>query len=259
MNGGLGSAQDYATSLNIYGTADAAMMGHETPLSIFVRRATVADPELAYYLFGRTDRLPTVVNYYPTLRFFERVSGELVCTVPAGMPLVRYNLHDDGGIIPFSRVQTLWNASGRSLAGEMRAVGCGHFLRAVPFVYLFGRSDFSATIYGLNVYPEHVEAALQHEWVRAWLTGRFVLETTYRENFDQCLKIKFELLHGVVSVDAEFVEWFTSYVLKTLLRVNGEFAALFGAIGERAQPVLEFYEYHHPIHFRQGVKHTWKK
>jgi phenylacetate-CoA ligase len=51
-------------SVSLYGTADAGVLGNETPLSVTIRRFLAARPELARELFGDS-RLPTLVQYDP--------------------------------------------------------------------------------------------------------------------------------------------------------------------------------------------------
>jgi phenylacetate-CoA ligase len=54
-------------SASLYGTADAGVLGNETPLSIYIRRFLAAHPEAARELFGES-RLPTLVQYDPLAR-----------------------------------------------------------------------------------------------------------------------------------------------------------------------------------------------
>jgi phenylacetate-CoA ligase len=55
----------------IYGTADAGIMGHETPTTIAARRLARNDPRLNVALFGDDDVQPTFVEYQPNFRFTE--------------------------------------------------------------------------------------------------------------------------------------------------------------------------------------------
>src|SRR5205085_9328591 len=63
-------------SASLYGTADAGVLGNETPLSICIRRWLAQNPGPARALFGES-RLPTLVQYDPTSRFFEAQEGTL--------------------------------------------------------------------------------------------------------------------------------------------------------------------------------------
>jgi len=71
-----GMANPETDSASLYGTADAGVLGNETPLSVSIRRFLAGRPELASELFGDL-RLPTLVQYDPGSRFFEAQDGTL--------------------------------------------------------------------------------------------------------------------------------------------------------------------------------------
>lgn len=88
----VGSNQPCYDSASLYGTADAGVLGNETPLSICIRRFLASHPEAARELFGES-RLPTLVQYDPLSRFFEvQDDGTLLFSGDSGMPLIRYHI-----------------------------------------------------------------------------------------------------------------------------------------------------------------------
>ena len=94
----LGSTDVCYGQASLYGTADAGVLGNETPLSIAIRRFLAETPKAARELFGES-RLPTLVQYDPMSRYFEVVeSGTLAFTGDNGAPLVRYHIADRGGL-----------------------------------------------------------------------------------------------------------------------------------------------------------------
>src|SRR5439155_1705374 len=72
-------------SASLYGTADAGVLGTETPLSVCIRRFLASRPEAAGELFGEA-RLPTLVQYDPGSRFFEAHEGTLLFSADNGNP-----------------------------------------------------------------------------------------------------------------------------------------------------------------------------
>ncbi len=72
----VGSTSPCYDSASLYGTADAGVLGNETPLSVAIRRFLAGRPDAARALFGQ-DRLPTLVQYDPRERFFEQRDGML--------------------------------------------------------------------------------------------------------------------------------------------------------------------------------------
>jgi phenylacetate-CoA ligase len=140
----------------------------------------------------------------------------------------------------------------------MHKAGCGHCLWKMPFVYVFGRSDFSATLYGLNIYPEHMRTVLEQPAMQKYLTGKFVMKTSYRKNFDQYLDVHVELRDGV-AVTETLQHEVADFIALHLQNVNAEYGALTKSIGERARPEVELCAYQDPRYFKNGVKHVWKQ
>ena len=109
-------------SAALYGTADGGVLGNETPLSITVRRFLAAVPDAAQELFGSA-RLPTLVQYDPASRYFEQQDGTLLFTADSGVPLIRYHIADEGGLIAHDDVITLCREARLRPAGRARPPG----------------------------------------------------------------------------------------------------------------------------------------
>jgi phenylacetate-CoA ligase len=243
-----------AGSLNIFGSADAAMLGHETPVSVAVRRLYNKLPGKAEKLFGHPV-LPSLAQYYPDKRYFEAVDGELVFSAYAGIPLTRYNIHDTGGILTYEEAVA---PLGGKLGAELVRSEVGDVRWELPFVYLNGRKDFTATIYAVNIYPENIRAALVDPDIRTWVTGKFVMQTKYYDNGDQFLELDIEMADGVKSSLAREKTAETA-VVETLQGMNAEFKKLRTAIGKKADPVIRLVHFGEGAHFAPGVKHRWVK
>ena len=56
-------------------------------------------------LFNREDKLPTFTQYNPALFYFEEDEGKLYCSAYSGLPLVRYDLKDSGGVASLEEVK----------------------------------------------------------------------------------------------------------------------------------------------------------
>ena len=150
-------------SASLYGTADAGVLGNETPLSICIRRFLANNPDAAKALFGES-RLPTLVQYDPRSRFFEVEDRTLLFSGDNGIPLIRYNILDTGGIISYEEMLEFlaqWNfdpiAELKDISKDPDARGIRH----LPFVYVFGRSNFTVSYFGANIYPENVTVGLE--------------------------------------------------------------------------------------------------
>src|SRR4029079_6359580 len=117
-----GMSQACFDSASLYGTADAGVLGNETPLSVAIRRFLAQNPAAARELFGEA-RLPTLVQYDPRTRHFEVLpDGTLAFSGDGAVPLVRYHIADSGGVVDW---RTMWEfLSGHAFdpLPELRAV-----------------------------------------------------------------------------------------------------------------------------------------
>ncbi|MFL6163301.1 MAG: phenylacetate--CoA ligase family protein [Jatrophihabitantaceae bacterium] len=141
--------------LSAYGASDLDIgVAGETELTVAIRQAAAANPDLAQALFGHTGRLPMIFQYDPSTYHVETIGGELVMTVTRGLlsPRVRYAVHDAGGSLSYRAALAIAEAHGVRLptGGAAR----------LPLLYVAGRADSTLSHMGANLYPEDVDAAL---------------------------------------------------------------------------------------------------
>ena len=225
----IGAKDALTTSCNIYGSADAGILGHETPSCIKIRR--------------KGDRFldHTLVQYNPLLKYYEAVGGELIFSAYGGIPLVRYNIGDRGEIYDCREINR--NSSGWKL----------------PFMKVFGKSGQATSLYGVNIYPEHVKAALAgNNALSEFITGKFVLERKYKQNQDQYLAVNVELKENIKK-PANLENDIQKEIMSSLSKYNLEYSRLYQAIQEKANPAIILWPHNHHQYFNSSaVKHRWK-
>lgn len=156
-----------------YGATDIEIgMAGESPASVAVRRMARARPDLRHALFGDDSRLPMVFQYNPLIHYLEvNDQREVVCTISrldTLAPRVRYNVHDEGGILDYGQVAATLLRFGITLSrlGEEKdAAGPRGPLPWVqpvqlPFLWIYGRRDATISVMGANIYPEDIEALI---------------------------------------------------------------------------------------------------
>lgn len=249
----VGSNDPLHDTASLYGTADAGVLGNETPVSIAIRRFFSRHPDAARTLFGES-RLPTLVQYDPLSRFFEVTpEGTLVVTGDHGVPLIRYHIADKGGLLPYDTLLQFLKKQG---ADPLRVLERKRGLSPLPFVYLFGRADFTVSYYGANIYPENVTVGLEQAPIKQWVTGKFVLQVRETEAKDKILSVVVELLPGI-SADEEKRQAIAKSIRRELFRLNSEFANYVSP--ERRLPEVTLKAAGDPEHFPVGVKHRYTK
>jgi phenylacetate-CoA ligase len=249
-----GMTRPLLDSASLYGTADAGVLGNETPVSIAIRRFLAGRPDDARAVFGEA-RLPTLVQFDPCSRYFEEIDGTLLFTGDNGIPLVRYHISDRGGVVPFD-----------AMIARMKVLGCdpirvateagARAIRELPFVYVFGRSHFAISFYGANVFPEMVSAGLEQPELAPHTTGKFVMQVLPDHDGNLELSIAVELAAGVTG-NAALEDAIAESILAQLLRLDPEFATYVPK--ERQRPRITLHPAGDPAYFPIGVKHRYSR
>jgi phenylacetate-CoA ligase len=250
----VGSHNPCYDSASLYGTADAGVLANETPLSICIRRFLAHRPDAAHGLFGES-RLPTLAQYDPLSRFFETDGGSLLFSGENGIPLVRYNILDTGGIVPYNKMMAFLSEWGFDPVAELRQYG-ERGMHPLPFVYVFGRSDFTVSYFGANIYPENVTVGLEQPGISSYVTGKFVLEVKEDADQNRFLSVTVELAPGVEGRE-EQRQAIADSILTHLLRLNSEFANYVPA--EYQLPRVALAPLGDPEYFPLGVKHRYTR
>ncbi len=227
---------------SLYGTADSGVLGTETPTSVGIRRFLATRPDLAREVFGDA-RLPTLVQYDPSSRFFEVHEGTLVLTADGGIPLIRYHIADEGGLFELAELLAFCAEHGFTPPPGPE----------LPFVYLFGRSLFTVSFFGANVYPENVTVGLEQPGISEMVTGKFVIESVEDADRDRTLRITVETAPGATADPNQIA----ASVRDQLLRLNSEFAHYVPT--ERQLPEIVLRPTGDPEYFPVGVKHRYTR
>jgi phenylacetate-CoA ligase len=238
---------------SLYGTADAGVLGNETPLSVAIRRHAARRPALAQRLFGEA-RVPTLVQYDPHRRFFEVHEGTLVVTSDGPAPLVRYHIADTGGVWPYAELLAALREEGADPFEELGASDPS--VVELPFVYVFGRPLHAVSFFGANVFREMVSAAVDGEAFASRVTGKFVMRVDEDEERNAKLRVIVELARGGDG-DAELGAAIAGAIAASLLRLSSEYRAYVPQ--ERRVPRVELRGFGDGEYFPLGVKHRWTR
>lgn len=258
VGGRIGAEDLRYDTASLYGTADGGVLAVETPLSIAIRRFLAGRPEAARQLFGEP-RLPTLAQYDPLARYFEAVDGTLLFTGDNGVPLIRYHIADTGGLTDYRAMLAFLADFGFHPVEDLAARGW-RGVRELPFVHVFGRTNFAVSYFGANVYPENVGPALERPGIAEWTTGKFVLEAKEGLTEAPHLAIAIELKHGISETASENkarAAALCEAVVAELLRVNSEFGAY--TPPEFRRPRITLLPYGDPYWFPPGVKHRYTR
>lgn len=246
---GVDSNRDLLAISGGYGAADVGMtVGREYPLTVLIRKLCMKDKELAKQLFyyggAKGNTLPSLLQYNPGGCFIEEINGELVFTTLSGIPLVRYNIHDRGGVTPFSDVMKTLYDFGYDPFELLREKGYGREqVWNLPFFYCFGRSDGTVFVGGANVYTENIETILSRAGDSNILG--YKISSTADECFNNRLLVLLEHKRESLSESmmADLVNKYRRVLVEGLKRENQEFCNVCRTTPQLAVPVITIYPY----------------
>jgi len=225
------------SAVSTYGTSEMLLMGHETPEAVKLKGLIEAGDCQDLSLENST--LSGVFQYNPMFRYVESVDEELIFTVDSGVPLIRFNLHDSGRVLPASEVKTQFEFSKKGWQ--------------LPFIVLGDRSDQTIIFYAANIYPDHIKQALDKKIFLKSVTGKFVMKKIYTDNMDQKLEINIELKPGL-EPSLELVDKIRSGVVAKLKNINSEYLFLWHNLGKDIRPIIVLKKFQDPEFFPPGQK-----
>jgi phenylacetate-CoA ligase len=251
-------ANIHTSTLNHYGTVDLGTMSHETALSILIRRQAVQEKQLFDSIFGDISKQPTLTQYLPELFYFEADADRVICSSYSGLPLVRYDLKDNGGVLSLESIRNSYVVNKLNLDNEAAYADIKDKHWNLPFVYIYERSDFSVTFTGAQIYPEEIRRALLNPALHEFVTGKFTMIAGYDEKAQNFLELHIEMRKKVDS-SAELSAKIQKIVIDHLLKENSEYRVLYGDYKEKLHPRINLWEHEHKLHFEGKGKQKWLK
>lgn len=253
-----GLTNPYKDTLNHYGTVDMGTMSHETPLCILIRKRVVEDNAIHSSIFSRTDKLPTLTQFMPEMFYFEEIEGKLICSACSGLPLVRYDLKDNGGVFSLDKITERFSDHTIDLCKEAKETGIDKTIWNLPFVYVYERNDLSVSLYGANIYPETIKKALQDKALGKSITGRFTMLSKHDRNQDQYLEVNIELQPSVKQ-SGSLNEGARELIVNALLKDNSEYRNNYKNMKDKVIHKIVFWPYEDKTYFKSGGKQKWVK
>ena len=244
------NAEDlYTTSINCYGSADAGLLAHETPLTINIRQHINQDEQLMEHFFDEA-RMPTLAQFDPRYKYFECVNDhQLIFSTRSGIPLIRYSIGDSGGVATYDEMRDA------GLEVNYKWIDPKDPSWRLPFVWVFGRKDLTVSLYGALIFPEHIKYGLEKAMMNGLISGKFVAATENDEDKNQYLLIKVELAQDG-KVSQKLSKELSRTILQSIVRSSSEVDRLHKTIGNKALPVVELLP-NGSDDFKVGSKQKW--
>lgn len=234
---------------NIFGASEGTLFGWESQEAIIIRQEASKNKELNMALFG-SNLMPTLVEYNEALRYFEVIDGRLILTALGGVPLIRYDLKDNGGILSVEKRRKILLDYGIDITKRISSKS----LSNNPMVYVLGRADQASSIYGVLIYPEYVKFAIEDEVNR--LTGKFTMLTAGIGEGNAELNIHLELKKGKKRTE-EYVRYLEEKIRLTLIGKSHEYMTLENSVSVKCWPKVYLHSNGDPSYFGSRIKQKW--
>jgi len=236
-----------------YGATDIEIgMAGESPASVAIRRLARSRPELRRALFGDDSRLPMVFQYNPLIHYLEvNTEREVICTISrldVLAPRIRYNVHDEGGLLDYGRMMAALGSFGLDAAtfghdpltdGPRGPLPWVQPVR-LPFLWIFGRRDATISVMGANIYPEDVETIVYKDGRLAARLHSFFLSVVTDSTSTPRPSIALEV-NGVGADDAAWTVQLAAQFQAGLADLNLDYRAALSEFPAAMLPIVELY------------------
>ena len=236
-----------------YGATDIEIgMAAESPVSVAIRRVARRRPDVREALFGHDPRLPMVFQYNPLIHFLEvNEVGEIICTVSRLdllAPRIRYNVHDEGGVVEFGRVRARLADLGfdiERLGMTEEAAGPRGPLPwsrpiPLPFLWINGRRDATISVMGANIYPEDIETLVYRDAALVPRLHSFLLSTIDDERGMPRPMVALELA-DLTGVDEAWRAAMADEIRDGLTGLNIDYRSSIAEFPDAMQPIVTTY------------------
>lgn len=240
-----GNEKNLTTIIDGYGVTDAGLVGMGSALTNLIRDLAYSDKKLCQALFGTRDDVPSLFQYNPATYFIEEDDNEVVFTTASTTPLVRYNIKDRGGVIPFRKMEKTLVDHGYKYKEIFQVYGLsGKLVWQQPFVYCFGRQSDTISIVGALIAPEQIAPALINDKVKGIHSFKIAIVSDKKQHSRFCVMI--ELMEGEKCSryrTSALKRRYRDLVLERLLRVNLDFADSYRIDRKICNPKIEIYPF----------------
>jgi phenylacetate-CoA ligase len=221
-----------------YGATDLEIgIAGETPITVAIRRLARSNPEIKMALFGEDSRLPMIFQYNPLMHYIEtNSSNELIFTITRKAvlsPRIRYNIHDTGGVCRYDEMRKKLQNVGYDIDKLIKNEKTKNIV--FPFVWVYGRQDFTISIMGANIYPEDIEQCLYADAELAKITRSFCQSILEDKESNARPAFYFEI---AVRPTEELKQRFAESILTKLISLNADFREAYREYVDTMKPAV---------------------
>lgn len=250
---GINNGEYYYVS-SVLGSSEGGLIGVESKFCTYTRILSHNNKTLCKAFFGE-ERVPSLIQYNPMSKFIEIIGNNIVMTSLGGLPLIRYDTHDYGSVLTKEEISNLYTeVTSKNVVEEAKKQNI--LVTSLPYLYVFGRSDYTASIYGVLIYPEVIKDILTTLPFSKFFSGKFVMSTIEDIKSNQYLNIILETKNGIESGDVAIAA--IEKIFADHIRIySSEYAKLLASAGERVFPKVDVRNYGDETYFSSRNKQKY--
>lgn len=234
--------RSYRAVYSGYGATDLEIgIGGETPLTVTLRQLAQHNARVRELLFGGDSRLPMIFQYNPLMHWIEvSADGELIITINRRTvlsPRIRYNIHDQGGVIRYDQLRDKLRSLGIDL-DALQSNPRNQQGLSLPLFWVFGRSDYTLSIMGANIYPEDIEQSVYADDRLAAITRSYCQSLAETDEGSMRPEFYFEITEPPTE---SLRTTFEQAILRHLLNVNRDFKKAWQEYPAALQPIVQLF------------------
>ena len=223
--------------VDVYGTADAGGISYGNCLTSLIQEFIVSNKNLQTKILGKERNVVSLTQLNTSAYFVEEKDENLIITFRGSVPLIRYNIQDIGGIVPFKKVLEIFREEGVDILNELKEKAPYFKPYAQPFLFVEGRES-CISLDGANVFPTTIQDIIDKS---SHFTS-FKLSKKTDENGDWRFYVYLELKEDKNITQEEEVKLKEDYkhlILNVLLTRNHDFKRSYEDNSELCIPRIE--------------------
>ncbi len=223
--------------VDVYGTADAGGISYGNCLTSLIQEFIVSKKNLQTKILGKERQVVSLTQLNTSAYFVEEKDENLVITFRGAVPLIRYNILDIGGIVPFKKVLEIFQEEGVDLLNKLKERAPYFKSFTQPFLFVEGRES-CISLDGANVFPTTIQDIID----KSSHFASFKLSKKADENGDWRFYVYLELKSDkniTKEEEAKLKEDYKHLILNVLLTRNHDFKRSYEDNPELCVPRIE--------------------
>lgn len=204
---------DTSSIVGFYAASDTGIIAAQSPFTVRILKE-MFNVDSASSDLTHPSAHKVLFAFDPQVKYLESINNEIIVSSDQPVPLIRYNIHDRGGVI-----------SGYQLSEELKNSSVSFDESDLDdwYVYILGKTD--SVLLTANIYIEDIRYCIENSQMFAKLSGNFKYGVEELDTLRKRLIIKI-FLKNVQTLSNEEKNSFEKEFTRNLFKINTDLAAV---------------------------------